>query len=60
MMERALWKILDFTECKRALVSVRSLIGVPCFCGGIINMYKGSSKYTRKFLPMLYGRSKKA
>jgi hypothetical protein len=24
-MERTLWKILDFSECKRALVSVRSV-----------------------------------
>jgi hypothetical protein len=60
MMKKTLWKILDFIECKRARVSVRLLIGVPCFCGSIYNMYKGSSKYTRKFLPMLYGRSKKA
>jgi hypothetical protein len=60
MMERALWKILDFSECKKVLVSVRSFIGVPCFCGGIINMYKGSYKYTRKFLLMLCERSRKA
>jgi hypothetical protein len=38
MMKKTLWKILNLSEGKRALVSVRFLISVPCFCGGIINM----------------------